>query len=705
MRLSGLHTLVLALLHLLPCSAAGVRDLVVFDEDDPLGLDYYDASIGGASCGSQFDLRASSRDKMPIHRTSAARGQVSGLLRWTSAADGDWVLRVYRPGFAAMDLRQHQLLSISLNAPKPLAANVLPIIELEDARGARQRRVIAETIDSDPATWQRVLVPIPPGLDLARVKHVTFRQNAADGARLELWIDDVRFVSTNRLVATAPPDIPKNLTHRAGDRSMTLHWDAIRDETLSGYHVYKASAPDGPYHRVSSKPLAIQSFADPRLASGRTNYYQVTALNEAGESAPSIPIAAVAKAFASDDEFLEYVQATAFDYFWHEANPENGLIRDRSQPWSAASIAALGFGLTALGIGIDHGWITREEGRERALRALHTLHDMPQGPGRAGTSGYHGWFYHFLDMETGLRFGASELSSIDSALLFAGVLYVAEYFEESREIRRLASTILDRVDWKWMLNGQTSLTMGWHPESGFLQARWRGYNEASILYLLGIGTGKRPLGREHWNAWTSTYEWRASHGFSFIHFAPLFGHQYSACWIDFRGIADDYTRSREITYFENSRRATLAQRAYCLANPGEHAGYGPNVWGLTACDGPGVEGTFSYIARGAPPPENDDGTIAPTAAGGSIAFTPEESLRALRHMYDTYREKIWCGYGFRDAFNPRHDWWGEDVIGIDQGPILIMIENHRTGKVWNVMRKSEVIQRGLNRAGFTEERN
>jgi hypothetical protein len=275
-----------------------------------------------------------------------------------------------------------------------------------------------------------------------------------------------------------------------------------------------------------------------------------------------------------------------------------------------------------------------------------------------------------------------------------------------QEIRSLADKIFERVDWQWMLNGGDTLTMGWHPERGFLGARWKGYNEASILYLLGIGAeGPNALEPKHWSIWTKTYDWRTSYGFSFIHFPPLFGHQYSACWVDFRSIDDEFTRAKGITYFENSRRATLAQREYCIANPGEFPGYGPDIWGLTACDGPGSNGAHGYIARGAPPAENDDGTIAPTAAGGSLPFAPRECTSALRVMYDRYRETIWCGYGFRDAFNLKENWWGADVIGIDQGAILLMAENLRTGRVWERMSRNDVLQRGLKRAGFRPVRS
>jgi hypothetical protein len=217
-----------------------------------------------------------------------------------------------------------------------------------------------------------------------------------------------------------------------------------------------------------------------------------------------------------------------------------------------------------------------------------------------------------------------------------------------------------------------------------------------ILYILALGSPTHPVPTYAWTAWTSTYSWNTYYGQSYVPFAPLFGHQYSHCWVDFRDIQDAYMRGRGIDYFENSRRATYAAQAYCIANPYGKTGYGANVWGLTACDGP-----WGYSAHGAPPAQNDDGTIAPTAAAGSIAFAPEIVIPTLHHLYDTYNANLGGPYGFKDAFNLTVNWWATDYIGIDEGPIIIMIENYRNGSVWSRFMQNEDIYRGLLRAGFT----
>ncbi|HTL17422.1 MAG TPA: glucoamylase family protein, partial [Patescibacteria group bacterium] len=495
---------------------------------------------------------------------------------------------------------------------------------------------------------------------------------------------------------------PTGLVCRSGDQSVVLHWNKSTEPGVRGYNVYRSSSNGCPGILLNKKALLTSpGYCDvgPGTVNGLTNYYQVAAIGgPSSQSEPSDAIAAVPHAFADNNEFLDYLQQVSFDYFWYLANPANGLIPDRSAPGSACSIAAVGFGLTSIAIGIDHGWISRAEGASRVLATLKTFLHGPQGPGASGMIGYKGWFYHFLNMNTAVR-ANGELSSIDTALLVAGILDSKQYFDrdvpDEAAIRKIADTIFARLDWSWMSRGSSMLSMGWLPGSGFIKSNWLGYNEAMILLCLGLGTPTNSLPSSAWEAWTKGYTWKSYYGQSYVPFAPLFGYQYSHCWIDFRDSADAFMNAHNLTYFENSRRASLAQRSYCIANPLKHAGYDGLLWGLTACDGPP-----GYSAHGAPPPQDDDGTIAPTAAGGSIAFTPEYSIPTLRHIYDLYRPQMWTAYGFRDALNMDARWFGPDELGIDQGPIVIMIENYRTERVWRRFMKNEVIQRGLQRAGF-----
>jgi hypothetical protein len=494
-------------------------------------------------------------------------------------------------------------------------------------------------------------------------------------------------------------NIPTNLVSRLGDKSIVLHWDQSTDPTLAGYNVYRSATDAGPFTRQNTTLLPSAGFCDLSVVDGETNFYQVTAVNTStNESPPSAVLAAVANPFTNTDQFLDYIQETDFDYFWYWANPLNGLVPDRSETSSTCSIAAVGFGLTAIGIAIDHGWITRTQGVTRVLTTLNTFLNGPQGSNATGIIGYNGWFYHFLDMNTALR-ASSELSSIDTTLLLAGILYDKQYFDgtnsDETSIRTMATEIFNRVNWTWMSNGTNGVSMAWYPTTGFSGSYWIGYCEAMILYCLGLGTSTTPLPASCWTLWTSGYNWTTNYGQAYVYFPPLFTYEYSHCWIDFRHIADSYMNNHSSTYFENSRRAALAQVAYCTANPNNEVGYSSNVWGLTASDDPN-----GYTSHGTPPAGYDDGTIAPTAAGGAIAFTPEYSEPTLNYFYNHYRPHIWTAYGFRDAFNLGKGWYDVDEIGIDQGPIVIMIENYRTQRPWKLFMQNPEVQTGLERAGF-----
>ncbi len=431
-----------------------------------------------------------------------------------------------------------------------------------------------------------------------------------------------------------------------------------------------------------------------------------------------------------DAALLDDLQKRTFDFFWRTANPKNGLVPDRYPTPSFSSIAAVGFALTAYGVGVERGYVTRAEARARTLTTLRFFRDAPQGEAATGMTGYRGFYYHFLDMETGARFKEVELSTIDTALLLAGVLFSSQYFDradepEEAEIRQIAELLLGRAEWSWIQPRPPVVAMGWKPEGGFLAYDWVGYDEAMILYLLALSSPNHAIGPEAWQGWTAKYDqhWGVHHGQEHLGFPPLFGHQYSHLWVDFRGIADAYMRRRGIDYFENSRRATYAQQAYAIANPDGWKGYGEHIWGLTACDGPGdlvlpyggKNRTFrGYAARGAA--SYDDGTIAPTAMLASMPFAPELVLPGLRALREQYGEHIYKEYGFLDAFNPSFTFAGKasagqvvpeagwvdvDYLGIDQGPILGMAENHRSGLVWKVMQKSAMLRLGLARAGFT----
>ena len=422
----------------------------------------------------------------------------------------------------------------------------------------------------------------------------------------------------------------------------------------------------------------------------------------------------------SIDAELNVLQRQSFGYFLHETNPANGLVIDKTAENWPASIAATGLALACYPVSVERGFMTRAAAVARTLATLRFFWNSPQSS-EPDATGYKGFYYHFLDMQTGRRAWHCELSTVDSAFLLAGALTAGAYFNANTlgesEIRTLADALYCRADWRWAQNQGDTVTHGWKPESGFLSYRWEGYDEALLLYILGLGSPTHTLAQGSYAAWATTYRWENHFGQEYLYAGSLFTHQLSHIWVDFRGIQDDYMRGKGIDYFENSRRATLVQQLYAIDNPLKFKSYGHHCWGITASEGPGpgsleVAGVarplFDYIARGVPYGP-DDGTLAPWAVVASLPFAPEIVLPTLD--YCIYQAKLteFNAYGFKASFNPSHPgepgnpygWWVSPWhFGLNQGPIILMTENYRTGMLWQLMRSCPYIKIGLKRAGF-----
>ncbi len=415
---------------------------------------------------------------------------------------------------------------------------------------------------------------------------------------------------------------------------------------------------------------------------------------------------------------LDSIQRKTFLFFLKEHHPEKGIVKDRTARWAPASIASTGFGIPAFAIGAERKWITREEAAAITLKILEFfIHSVQSTDSNA--TGYKGFYYHFLRMDSGTREWKCELSSIDTGILMMGIIFARNYYnldnDIEKQIRSLAAVLLGRIDWNFMQMPATgkfasTISMGWTPEGGQHDYGWSGYNEGLFLYVLAAGSGMQNAAQSY-KAWLSTYKWNTPYkGLSHVAFPPLFGHQFSQAFIDYRGIADEYMKEKGIDYAENSRRATYVQRQYAMENPKGWIGYDSLCWGITACDGPTEKYNFKdkkflgYAGRGTSGADYnyfDDGTIAPYAALSSLPFAPEIVLPAIKSMNKKYGKQLWGKYGYYDSFNPTAKWFNDDYIGIDQGPMLMMIENFRTGLVWEYMMKDPVIQQGLNKLGYT----
>ena len=423
------------------------------------------------------------------------------------------------------------------------------------------------------------------------------------------------------------------------------------------------------------------------------------------------------KPLSTSDAELDALRETTIRYYVKEVNPANGLVRDQTQPGAPASIAAVGMALATAPSVVERGVRPRDFTAKLVLTSLRFFANSPQGK-EPDATGYKGFYYHFLDMESGRRVWNCEVSTIDSAFLFAGMLAAAAYFDRDdaveAEIRAHAQHLYERADWNWARDGGAAVTHGWRPESGFIPHRWRGYDEALLLYILGLGSPTYPLPEESYAAYTETYHWKTVYDQEYLYSGPLFTHQFSHLWIDFRGIRDAFMRKHKIDYFENSRRATLVQQQYAIRNPMGFEGYGAHCWGITASNGPGwvklktqgIERTFyDYLARGAPYGP-DDGTIAPWSVVGSLPFAPEIVLPTIK-AFEGLDLGMHETYGFKATFNrtfpvsgSERFWVSPYYIGIDQGPVALMIENYRSGSVWELMRSCPAIVTGLRRAGF-----
>jgi hypothetical protein len=419
---------------------------------------------------------------------------------------------------------------------------------------------------------------------------------------------------------------------------------------------------------------------------------------------------------AEHEQRLLVLQRKTFDYFQHYVDPDTGLVADSSRRGSPCSITAVGLALASYPVAVERGYLDRDAAVERVLRTLRFFWDSPQGPASDAT-GYRGFYYHFLDMRTGRRHDGAELSTIDTTFLVAGALAAGRYFDRDdpaeQQIRQLAEALYRRVDWQWALAGGRLVNMAWWPERGFHDRSWDGYTEALLLYVLALASPTFPVPADCYGAWTETYAWETHYGVECLWAPPLFIHQLSHVWLDFRGILDAPMRARGIDYFENSRRATHIQRRYAIDNPQGFEGYGPDAWGITASDGPGevvevvggVERRFwGYMARGAPGGP-DDGTLSPWGVVASLPFAPEIVLPAIDHYERCFPFMI-SEFGFRCSFNPTfpggpRGWVSQGYYGLDQGPIVLMIENALTGMPWALMRGCPHLVRGLRLAGFT----
>lgn len=683
-----------------------VRAQEVFFFRDANNPGYYDSGLAFKTTPSALEQTGPSGDKIPTS-TTAFQGNNSLRLKWTSRAGGDWSALVIAPGFPFQNISTSDTLSFWAYAPSGLQKSHWPLIFLEGAPGVTKSRKypLSDYAGDVPAqTWIQVKVPLSvlfkdpaqTPIQFNQVKAVIFGQGPIDGQEHILLIDEVRTYKGGN--ASGPLEAPARLSAKGYERHIELTWPLPPNPPAS-WSIYRSENGGTSFSLIKTVPggdsIWLDFHSNPPVGSLT---YQVRARNSTNqESAPS-PSASAAMLPMNDDAFLNMVQQYTFRYFWDFAHPVSGLSRERNTSGNLVTIGGSGFGVLAIITGISRGFITRQQGTARILKLLNFLEKADR---------FKGAFPHWMDGTTGkvIAFSARDDGGdiVETAFLFQGLLTARQYFSqntsEEQSIRAKINTLWEGVNWDWYRQDRSFVYWHWSPNYQFaMNLPVRGWNETMMVYLLGIASPSNPLPSSLWNTgWANNGAIR--NGSSYYGFklplggvggGPLFFAHYSFIGFDPRNKKDNFAN-----YFEQNRNQTLINRAYCMVNPRQFPGYGPNCWGLTASDDPLV----GYMAH-EPTSGGDNGTIAPTAAISSMPYTPEESLGALKHFYREYGSRLWGPMGFYDAFNLKENWFANSYLAIDQGPILAMIENHRSSLLWDLFMQVPEINTTLEKIGF-----
>jgi len=688
------------------CHSPKAQSLYFFQDAAHAG--YYDSGLAFRTAPSSLEQAGPSGDKLPTSEQIVYAGSNSLRLSWTSRPGGDWQALVIAPGFPFQDITASDMLSFWVYAEQGLDKHLLPLIFMEAAPGATKSNkysLAPFTGDIPPATWTRIVVPLSTfwndpnqsNIDFVRTKAIIFGQDSADGQPHTLYIDEVKTFNSQQAgqaVAT-----PAAFRATAYDSHTELRWGANTEAHLGGYQLYRRRAGSTTFERlplIGRNDTAYQDF----VGQNQEVQYFLTAVNEAGEASAPTDTLSISTHPMQEDELLDMLQAYTFRYFWEFAHPHSGLIRERSNGHNPdlVTIGGSGFGVMAILVGIERGLITRRQGLERLRNMVDFL---------ATADRFKGAWPHWMDGRTGKVIPFSELDDggdiVETAFMIQGLLTARQYFHldtpEEDSLRTAITQLWEAVDWNWYRKlVEKVIYWHWSPNHGFaINLPVRGYNEALIVYLLAIASPTHAvppsLYRDGW-AGGNYVNGNTYYGYQLEvgppKGGPLFFAHYSFLGFDPRYHRDAYTH-----YFRHNRYHSLVNRAHCMDNPHGFAGYSAVSWGLTASDDP-----FGYAAHH---PNNDNGTISPTAALSSMPYTPEESLAALRHFYRELGPRLWGEMGFYDAFNLSQNWFAPSYLAIDQGPILLMTENYRSGLLWQYFMKNPEIPPAMEAVGFVPD--
>ena len=685
-------------------------DIIFFSESpNPI---YYDPSWGYANNGSYLELVGSSSDKFPVDSEHSYLGSHSLRLHWQSENGGDWGIAVASIGWPGHDLTTYDSIVYWINTPQTVSQLELPSMELEDTSNKHSTRIwlgdFFSGTDADTFTWQKVAVPLnsfspgPQNCDFTRIKTIFHYQQNADGVNHLVWIDEIRAQKIGG--GSGIPARPLDISAAGYDSRIDLKWRLDTNPDLAGHFIYRSALAAGPFDRINSTLHETHIYSDFLGQNNQTYYYYAIAANQSlEESLPSDTVSATSYSM-TEEELITSVQEAIFRYFYDYGHPISGLARERNGKSNSETCASggTGFGLMALVVGSERGFVSRDSAASRVVTILRFLQDQ--------TDRYHGAWSHWIDGTTGSTIPFSQYDDggdlVETSYLVQGILVVRQYFDQNTpeeiEIRNRATQMWETVEWDWFRKSPPTNFLYWHWSPVYnwiMNMPITGYNEAMIVYLLAIASPTHAVPASlYYNGWAapSYYLTPLPNIFYGIRQwvgpalgGPLFFTHYSFLGFDPRNKQDQFCN-----YFENSRNISLIHREYCMVNPLHRTGYDSLTWGLTASDDP-----FGYSAHA--PYSNDNGTITPSAAISAMAYTPEQSIATLKHFYFNFGSQLWGEFGFKDAFNLDQNWFAESYIAIDQGPMIVMIENYRTQLCWNLFMANPEITQMLNDIGWT----
>ncbi len=678
----------------------------IFFDDSP-DPNFYDASWGFYNSPSYLDLI--NQNKFPVSGTFVYSGLNSLKLNWTSRNGGDWAIAVASIGWTPHDVTMVDSIIFMAYTENPISAGDLPSIFIEDVNNAKTPPVPLSDYNGDlpQGNWIKLSVPLdvfksnPGSADLTQIKTIFFSQYNPDNINHVLYLDDIKMIASGTSDIT-PPAVPENVVAEGYDMHIDISWSPVSDSDLKNYYVYKRK--NDILSLLATVPKNVNYYTDFLGAHGVSAEYKISAVDSNNnESELSTSVFATTYKM-NDSELLTMVEKATFRYFWDYAHPVSGLIREGylSHPENIATIGGTGFGLMAVLVGIERNFITREDGIARYLKVLNFLINRADR--------FHGVFPHWLDAETGkvIPFSTKDDGGdlVETAFLMQALLTARNYFDSNQadeiQIRNLITKLWEETEWDWYRRNPSGNYLYWHWSPNYnwdMNIKVVGWNEAMIVYLLAIASPTHPvpasLYKKGWAGNTNYTNGKTFYNIPLFvgpdYGGPLFFAHYSFLGFDPRNKKDDFAN-----YFINNRNHTLINRAYCIDNPKGFEGYNDSTWGLSASFDP-----FGYLAH--QPGDNDNGTISPTAAVSSIVYTPVESMAVLRNLYRTYGDKLWGIFGFKDAFNPTQNWFAENYLAIDEGPIINMIENYRSGLLWNNFMENQEVKKMLDSIGFVDD--